>query len=738
MRNLFSGCALLAMAAAPGQVSAQNTVQAPAARTDGDIIVNARRRDEALSDVPAAVSALTAQDIAARPLERIEDFLRQTPSATIVYAGPEYLKDVSIRGQGGGRNGFSDSATGVYRNGIYVAGGGFGGRSLNPLDLFDLQSFEVYRGPQGALYGRNAVGGAVNVITRQPQRDMSAEVEFGFDGRDRFGQSALANLPVGDFAAVRVGVIHFDQNGGFIRDRATGRYVDFTSFSGFRAAARVFDIGGFSLTGTYERSETDAPGFSPLGARTFVATRPTAIIDPDRDLRNSSRYGRTSIIEDSLYANLDGSLGFANVAAVFTHRIRNARRGNEDLDHFLGFEGIGGSDLTVAQTERFRRSGAELRLTSPQGATIPWLLGIDWQNYRDDVSTINDGVTTVATLRELATRSDLSTERYTSYSAFGSVDLPVARGLTFSAEARVQRDEKSFDFVRIDRMPAPTNTSIPPITTVQAETRFSPGASVKWEFADRAQAYLRFASAFRPAGFNIGTGVVAAIPYRSEVGRGLELGVKAPLFAGLRVALSGYYLWLDRPQIVTTVSATDTTVVLQNISSAKYSGLELELIGNWRLGGGRLSVSASASTQRGSFGPNSQVTVNGVVYDVSNTRANRVRDFIGNFTTTYDFALGGEWSGFATFSATGELGGFENAVGALNVAGVSRTLADYALLHAKLGLRYRGATLSAFINNIADRRFITQNVQGNNYFNEGRVIGVTLRAGFGPGTGAGR
>lgn len=700
-------------------------------RKDGDIVVTARRRDEKLSDVPLAASAINAAQLEQRPLEKIEDFLRQTPSASIVFAGPDYLKDVSIRGQGGGRNGFSDSATGLYRNGIYVAGGGFGGRSFNALDLYDARSFEVYRGPQGALFGRNAVGGAVNIITQQPKVGTSATAEIGYDDRDRFNQNATINLGLGDVAAIRIGEIYYDQNGGFIRDLRTGATLDRTDFVGVRAAAKLMNLGGFSLTGTYEYSKTNAPGFSILGARTLVTARPTAVIDPDLNFRNDSRYGYVAIGEDAAFANLDGSLGFADLAAVFTYKVRNGARTNEDLDHFLGFEGIGASDLTVSQTERFERTGAEIRLTSKAGAKVAWLLGVDWQHYTDTVSTINDGTTTVATLRELATRSDFSTERSTSYSAFGNIEIPLLSSVFLSAEGRVQRDEKSFQFQRIDRVPTPTNSSIAPINLDQSETRFSPGATLKWKFAHNAQTYFRFASAYRPAGFNIGTGVLTSIPYQAEVARGVELGLKLPVFRGLRASLAAYYQHLANAQIVTTVSATDTTAVLQNIPEANYTGLELELNGNWRLGPGRFTIDASAATQGGNFGDGSKVIVNGVTYDVSNQRANRVRDFIGSFTATYDVQLGNRWSGFLTVSATGESGGFENAVGALNVAGVSRPLADYALVHAKLGIRGGPLIMSVFVNNIGDRRYITQNVQGNNYFNEGRVVGVSLRARFG-------
>ena len=114
------------------------------ADADGpEIVVAARKRSEALSDVPGSVSVLDQELRANLILDNVADYLRQTPGAKLVNAGPDYLNDISIRGQGGGRNGFSETATGIYRSGQYIAGGGYGGRSLTRLDLFDMRNLEI-------------------------------------------------------------------------------------------------------------------------------------------------------------------------------------------------------------------------------------------------------------------------------------------------------------------------------------------------------------------------------------------------------------------------------------------------------------------------------------------------------------------------------------------------------------------------------------------------------------------
>jgi iron complex outermembrane recepter protein len=201
----------------------------------GTVTVSARKRDEALIDVPLSVSALGSEEIELLVLDGIADYLRQLPGASLVNAGPEYLNDISIRGQGGGRQGFNESAVGIYRNGIYVAGGGFGGRSFNRLDFFDVRTIETYRGPQGALYGRNAVGGAMNVISNKPSTEaVTFDGRVAFEDIDRYEVSGVLNLPLAETFAARIGAFFIDQDGGFHTNLPTGKKTDVQEQTGAR------------------------------------------------------------------------------------------------------------------------------------------------------------------------------------------------------------------------------------------------------------------------------------------------------------------------------------------------------------------------------------------------------------------------------------------------------------------------------------------------------------------------
>lgn len=236
-RVLRTGAAALALMfplAAPS--AAQD---APTVEDAGEIVVTARRRAEQLREVPASVTAITEAERQALVLDRMDDYLRQVQSTTLVTSGPEYLNDITIRGQGSGRVGFTETATGLYRDGVYNAGGGFGGRTLSRLDLFDTNRVEVLRGPQGALFGRNAVGGVVNIIPNRPGDELEARLTGRYADPERADMEAVLNLPLHETLAVRLGGFLTDQEDGFVFNSTTGNVIDRQEVGGARVAAEV-------------------------------------------------------------------------------------------------------------------------------------------------------------------------------------------------------------------------------------------------------------------------------------------------------------------------------------------------------------------------------------------------------------------------------------------------------------------------------------------------------------------
>lgn len=716
--------------------------QAPARTGTEEIIVTARKAEERLQDVPVAASVLGPEQLETLVLDRFEDYLRQSPSTILVSGGPEFLTDVSIRGQGGGRQGFSESATGVYRNGVFVAGGGFGGRSFNTLDLFDAARVETLRGPQGALFGRNAVGGAINVVSRRPDLGgFSGLGTVGYDDRERLVYRGVLNAPiVEDKIGARIAVTGYDQGDGFYEDVNTGKNVDDQDFAGARVSVTAALNEAWSVTLTAENASSLAPSFSALGRRLDVVGRAERI-DPGQFARNASRVGDVEIHESTAFLEVEGSLGFADLTVVSTYRFRDGFRNNDDLDHFLGFEDVNANnvvtDLRVDQGEDFERSGIEVRLASPadSDSALSWLVGADVQRSDSDVLAVNSGAAGISSpLREQRARTETFNEDIQSWSVFGLLEWEASPQWSYTVEGRYQTDDKDFVFARIDREPAAANnpsSSLGPARDAIDDDHFTPGASVRYRLNEDDILYGRVATAFRPGGFNTGTINPGFISYDAETITSGELGWKGNLFGGLNGSIAAYYNESKDVQVVTAISATDTTTALVNVPGATTFGLEIEASTSFKLGPGQLSLQGSAATTDGEFDDGSIIVVQGTTFDLSGSRVNRARDLTAVLNLRYGWTFNDDLNAFTAVTINTESGGFENAVGALKVPGQSRSLDDYAKVDLRFGLNGGRWSASVFARNVGDDAEFLQNVLQNEYYGLPRVIGGEFTVRFG-------
>ena len=443
----------------------------------GEVVVTARRRAEQLRDVPAAVSAVTETDRQGLVLDRMEDYLRQIQGVTLVTSGPEYLNDISIRGQGSGRVGFTETATGLYRDGLYSSGGGFGGRTLTRMDLFDNSRVEVLRGPQGALFGRNAVGGAVNVISNAPKPELGGSATVRYSDPQRSDVEAIVNLPLGDKLAARLGGFVSDQREGFIYNTTTGHFTDTQNASGARLALEARPSSTVTLGATAEYFDSSAPGFTGLAR--------SPALDPSAYVRaNQNNEGRTDIRESGLALRADIDLGWADMALRGAHRDRDGSRTNEDDDHFAGVSlsdvapgaAVAYPDYSRAQFENYRRDVAQVTFASKGSGRLSWLFGLEYLSSTDKVVTeplscaaytgaalpatpgcfVGTAAAGAATTFSAAARqagrgtmnNDTFREAVDSISLFGSVEAKLAEAWSLAGELRVQRDSRDYDFAR--------------------------------------------------------------------------------------------------------------------------------------------------------------------------------------------------------------------------------------------------------------------------------------------------
>lgn len=754
-RSLLAGvpvlCLTAAMAAPALAQESQGQIATPqpeqnATSTDLDrsevIVVTARKRAETQFDTPVSVSVLTAGDLQNFVIEDTDDILRQAPGVTLVNGGPAFTNEISIRGQGGGRVGFSEAATGIYRDGHYIAGGGFGGRSLTTLDLFDLQSVEVLRGPQGALFGRNSVGGAVNVATRRPGDEFGVSGEIGYDNFERVQLRATLNLPITESLAFRVGGFHIDQNDGFITQLSTGNTIDQREETGLRAQLQFTPTDRTTARVVFEYRDAVDPSFSTLGFRPLRANVPGPLggspLDPGRFIRNLDTISRVEIEEYQGFVELTHEMPWAVLELRGSVKFRDGIRFGDDLDHFLGFQGVSSSfpptppnpqpiNLVVSQEEDFQRAGGEILLRSPDSGTSPltWLFGFEYQ-YNDSAVVLDTTgfAGNFAGLRSQL-RTDTSVETLNSWSVFGALEYAFTDRFSLGLESRVQGDNKDFSFLRVANAPASTAPPINRPDEQQDFVRVTPALTARYSLAEELAVYGRIATGYRPGGFNLGippdlpvADSEALLSYGPEYAISSEVGFKSGLFGGLiYLEGAGFFQRTLNVQVVTQPTSTNPTAILQNGGDTNIWGFELELNSRFDFAGGTLNLGLGASTNQGSFLDGATAFVNNTVVDLGGNRVNRTRDFIGQANFLYRRPFFGPLDVFLSGNFQTQQGGFENADN-------SRDFEAFEVFDMRLGVNTQDWNLSFFVQNAGNQIYRIQELSTNEFLNTPRNYGV--------------
>ncbi|GAA0315285.1 hypothetical protein GCM10009087_27150 [Sphingomonas oligophenolica] len=207
-----------ALAAAPARAQeapAAPTTAAPGAGSGGDIIVTARRRDEGLSKVPIAITAIGSEDLVKRAVTSDADLQRTVPGLTIRQTQGNNSLTYSLRGQSADIFSGSPSAVVTYFNEVPIPVSGAS-------SFFDLQSIQVLKGPQGTLFGRNATGGAVLFTSAKPTDSLEGFGRLRYGNFNRVEGEGALNIPIVDDAVLLRVAFNITHDDGFIHNLYTG------------------------------------------------------------------------------------------------------------------------------------------------------------------------------------------------------------------------------------------------------------------------------------------------------------------------------------------------------------------------------------------------------------------------------------------------------------------------------------------------------------------------------------
>lgn len=583
--------AICALAATPAM--AQDAGDAVAADEDEDkgIIVTALRRDESLQDTPAAVSAFTSETIENAGIQRPADFIALTPNVNLVQTQNAGNSFVIIRGITQNRN--SEPSVAVVVDGV---------QQVNPAqfnqDLFDIEQIEVLKGPQGGLYGRNAIGGAIIISTKKPTDQFEGGVTAGVD--NGFGYYLRGSLsgPISDNAFFRVAGSYYDTE-GFIPNTFLGEDADPVEDFSLRANLLFEPTERLSidLRGSLNQLRTQGFYYNIVGDVNDIAD--VRVNNPgqnDRDIYNLSAKIEyegdnavfTSVTSyDTLQEIITGdAFDFQPIPDSFFF----------NLFEFLFGPG-NGFDLNQSQFLDVEAFSQEIRLASPDdGRRFNWMVGgylIDTKRFISTGNLIDTGNGVFPVFRAPSTNplnpqfSFLSDGQDNfAWALFANVGYEFSDQLRVDASLRYDRDRRE----QTTLTPQGFLPVVPGVPQAQSgEVRvatfddWQPKITLTYEPSDDLTLYGGYSRGFRSGGFNQ-TGVGAEAVNNGIVGVGdifeaetadtFELGFKAK--AGpLNISGAAYTTNSENSYFFVFLAASSTQN-LGNISEVSLEGFELE------------------------------------------------------------------------------------------------------------------------------------------------------------------
>lgn len=616
----------LASAAWAGSAHAQTAAPAPVAgegqsqsvSDDGDVIVvTAQRREERLIDVPIAVSALGTESLERAGVQNINNVQAIIPNVQINQTpGNGFSPLISIRGLAPSADTSlaRDQPVGLYLDGVPIAkatGAAF--------DTVDLERIEVLRGPQGTLYGKNTIGGAVNLITRAPSGEFGGQIWLSYGEWNRFQRRISVDLPaVGDFK-IKLGYSGSDQ-GGYWHNAATRKDFGEQSMNAGRidvlwepsenfSARYVYDISNAEGTPTLLAISAIGAGF-PAALRPLVADRVHAD-RPGRDdvSAQSAVQSDFEVTGHSLTLDWhvgDGPLGDMTLRSITARRTLKTRSQSD-------FDGTPTDLVRFILNNDYEAFSQEFQIIGT-GETIKYTLGAfymddDYSVYnprwnfqlggnRYDLSDRGGGNRSIAGYGQLtwtpdfaARKLDLSVGlRYTSdrkraYELF-LANTAYAANPAAPGSGVFQRDAAGNPITRSGQPAAgarPGAGGLGPYDLIPLEredswSQLNPEFNIVYRAKQDWSIYARVATGFKSGGINDTASTNAAFntPYDPEDLLSFELGTKfSSPDRRLNLNLAVYHSIYENFQAGVFVPELVTTNII-NAGEAQFTGVEVE------------------------------------------------------------------------------------------------------------------------------------------------------------------
>lgn len=522
-----------------------------------EIVVTSRKRAENLQEIPDSVTVFGAEVIERAGINTVTDFAALTPNLTAYGNFRPNLTNITIRG-------FTSTQLGEPPVAFVVDGITVPNIEFMNQGLVDIQQIEVIRGPQGALYGKNAIGGAINITTKAPSEETEFVVRgaFGEGGDKRLNAAVSGSL--GDKAVYRLAGFYRDFD-GLITDTFNGQESDFVEEAG------VQGLLGFNLS---DRTYIDFRARYSTGDY-GVGWYENVDVDTISDESVTPMHNVLPNDENTL-ANFSAKLEHEADAGSLIFVVGHNQSTDEnflDADFsalppdFPNFFFPGGQ-LSVIED---KATTVEARFTSPSDSGFRWLVGAYYQDRErdNDFDIYDDPIGTVVRDRasfanEFVLEIVRDRQKSSAYAVFGQTNydltdaLELTLGLRYDEETREGIDPRD-----------------PASLAKRTFDEWQPKASIAWQASDKVLGYATLARGFRSGGFNEVAPTVTR-SFDAERSDTAELGIKTTIVEGIFTVNAAYFFTKQDNAQFTRFNPVTFSLEQLTIAEVDISGIEVE------------------------------------------------------------------------------------------------------------------------------------------------------------------
>ena len=578
--------------------AAQSPAQPVASEEMEEVLVTARMRSESRQDVPITVNVFTAENIEAAGIQKPADFIARVPNMTLVETQNAGNAFVVLRGISQARN--SEPSVAVLVDGVL---------ETNPAEfnqeLFDIEQIEVLKGPQGAVYGRNAIGGAIIIRTKDPGDEFEGRVKLGAGNGSSINAQGEVSGPIGDTFGYRASVNYYDTDGYLPSTFLGGKADPVQSLAGrLRLTFKPSDTFSGDVRLSYENLDTR--GFYFVIPRDDEANPFSTFTTPPNanDVSSPIQVDQTGVDNRDLFTGavkLDFKLGGGTLSSISSYNSTEEIITGDAYDFRPAansiFNVLLGFDLNQSQFLDLSSWSQEVRFTSSDEGRLRWILGGYFVHTDRFISTGNmvddgTGVYPVYHHPRLTGNNPSATfladsQDNDAWAVFGDATFEISDQFELDVALRYDEDRReNTTETPTAFLPDPSASTGEVRTETFSETQ--PKVTLRYKPSDDITLYGGWSRGFRSGGFNqTGVGAVADASgiagvndiFQAEVADTWEVGIKGSfldrrLNTGLALfdtrSTNGYFF---------VFLAANSTQNLGNLD-AKYKGAEFDI--SWR------------------------------------------------------------------------------------------------------------------------------------------------------------